>query len=113
MLHSEILNEDGSLRSSIFYNVLGESFVTIAFAAARAADPTAVYAFLVFVRFVKADLLFRLYINDYNLDYNNAKTQGMVKLIGRINSNGNKYIDGVGTQMHLNVSTSVVLNVHN
>ncbi|KAF9037992.1 glycoside hydrolase superfamily [Panaeolus papilionaceus] len=82
---NEILNEDGSLRSSVFYNVLGESFVTIAFAAARAADPTAV-----------------LYINDYNLDYNNAKTQGMVKLIGRINSNGNKYIDGVGTQMHLN-----------
>ncbi|PPQ98820.1 hypothetical protein CVT24_003374 [Panaeolus cyanescens] len=79
----EILNEDGSLRSSVFYNVLGESFVTIAFTAAKAADSTA-----------------RLYINDYNLDSNNAKTQGMVRLIGRINAN-QKYIEGVGTQMHL------------
>ncbi|KAF8648176.1 hypothetical protein AX16_006372 [Volvariella volvacea WC 439] len=80
---NEVLNEDGSLRASIFSRVLGENFIPIAFRAARAADPSA-----------------KLYINDYNLDSNNAKVRSIIALVNRINAGG-AIIDGIGTETHL------------
>lgn len=78
---NEALNEDGTLRKSVFFNILGEQYLIDAFKLAAAADP-------------KVDL----YYNDYNNEAP-AKRQGTINLIKKIKAAGGK-VDGVGIQAH-------------
>jgi endo-1,4-beta-xylanase len=78
---NEALNEDGTLRKSVFLNTLGEQYLVDAFKLAAAADP-------------KVDL----YYNDYNNE-EPAKREGNINLIKKIKAGGGK-IDGVGIQAH-------------
>lgn len=76
---NEAFADSGALRNNTFYDVLGESYIEIAFKAARAADPAA-----------------KLYINDYNLD-NQAwgKPVAVVKKVDEWIKRGIP-IDGIG-----------------
>jgi len=78
---NEAFNEDGSLRQSLWYEIIGEDFIEKAFEYAHEAAPKA-----------------KLYYNDYNL-FKPAKREGVVSLVKRLQSKGIK-IDGVGMQAH-------------
>ncbi|KAJ8519061.1 hypothetical protein ONZ45_g3966 [Pleurotus djamor] len=80
---NEPFNENGTFRTSVFYNTLGSSYIDIALHAARAADPDA-----------------KLYVNDYNIDGLGAKSTAMVNLVTQLKADGVP-IDGIGVQGHL------------
>ena len=78
---NEALNEDGTMRSTVFQRLLGDDYVTEAFRLAQQAAPNT-----------------ELYYNDYNIEQP-AKRAGAVRLIRQIQQAGVR-IDGVGIQGH-------------
>ncbi|MEU6607903.1 endo-1,4-beta-xylanase [Streptomyces shenzhenensis] len=80
---NEPFNEDGTYRSTLWYNGLGTDYIADALTWARAADPAA-----------------ELYINDYNVEGVNAKSTALYNLVKSLKQQGVP-IDGVGLQAHL------------
>jgi endo-1,4-beta-xylanase len=78
---NEALNEDGTMRRSIFQQKLGDDFVVESFRLAQAAAPNT-----------------KLFYNDYNIEQP-KKRAGAIALIKKIQAAGVR-IDGVGIQGH-------------
>lgn len=79
---NEAFNDDGSFRKSLFYQILGEDFIPLAFQYAREADPTA-----------------ELYYNDFSMN-KASKVEGVCRFFKPLIAQGLK-VDGIGMQGHM------------
>jgi endo-1,4-beta-xylanase len=79
---NEPFNENGSLRADVFFNAMGSGYIADALRTAHAADPGA-----------------KLYLNDFNIEGQNAKSNAMLNLVRSLKSQGVP-IDGVGFESH-------------
>ncbi|KAF5334746.1 hypothetical protein D9611_012968 [Ephemerocybe angulata] len=80
---NEAFEDDGTFRKTVFYNTLGTEYFEIALRVAHKADPKT-----------------KLYINDYNVEGLNAKSDGYYNLIKALKAK-KVPIDGLGVQGHL------------
>jgi endo-1,4-beta-xylanase len=93
---NEPFNDDGSLRADVFFNAMGSGYIADALRTAHAADPNAV-----------------LYLNDYNIEGENAKSNAMYNLVSSLKSQGVP-IGGVGLESHFilgQVPSSMLANM--
>ncbi len=81
---NEALNDDGTLRQSLWLKIIGEDFIAKAFQFAHEADPNA-----------------ELYYNDYSLE-NEAKRKGAIALVKRLLAKKIP-INAIGLQDHNNL----------
>lgn len=79
---NEALGDNGSLKSTFFYDKFGEEMVPLFFDIAHQADPTA-----------------ELFFSDYGLEGNSARTPGLLKLLDKWLKAGVP-IHGISSQMH-------------
>ena len=83
---NEALNEDGTMRQSPWYRIIGDDYIAKAFQFAHEADPVA-----------------QLYYNDYSLE-NEAKRKGAVELMRKLKAAGVP-ITGIGLQGHVKIDS--------
>ena len=81
---NEALNEDGTLRNSLFLEKLGPQYLVNSFKWAQESDPNA-----------------ELYYNDYNMT-NSEKRAGAIALVKKLQKEGAR-VDAIGMQGHWNL----------
>ncbi len=79
---NEPLNSDGSLKQDVFFNAMGSGYIADALRTAHAADPNA-----------------KLYLNDFNIEGENAKSNGMFSLAQSLLAQGVP-LNGIGFESH-------------
>ena len=84
---NEAFLDDGSMRETKFYSIVGEDYIKLAFQFAHEADPNA-----------------ELYYNDFSMD-KPGKVEAIIKLVNELKGHGIR-IDGVGMQSHCGLTYS-------
>ncbi len=79
---NEAINDDGTMRESPFYKIIGEDYIQLAFQFAHEADPKA-----------------ELYYNDYSMALE-GRRNAVVKMVKSLQEQGIK-VSGIGMQGHL------------
>jgi endo-1,4-beta-xylanase len=90
---NEVFNEDGTLRDTIWLRALGPDYIADAFRWAHQADPKAL-----------------LFVNDYNNEAVNAKSDAYYALVKRLRAQGVP-VQGYGMQGHLALQYSLPTTV--
>lgn len=85
---NEAIDEDGTLRNSVWLQHLGPDYIARSFQYARQADPNAL-----------------LFYNDYGHEYSSVKRAAIITLVTGMKNRGIP-VDGIGMQMHTNTSVS-------
>jgi len=85
---NEALEDDGTLRKSLWYKIIGPDYIELAFKFAHEADPKA-----------------ELYYNDYNL-YKPAKRAGAIEIVKTLKAKGCR-IDAIGEQGHYSLGMNI------
>jgi endo-1,4-beta-xylanase len=79
---NEPFNGDGSFKTDVFFNAMGSGYIADALRTAHAADPNA-----------------KLYLNDFNIEGENAKSNAMFSLAQSLLSQGVP-LNGIGFESH-------------
>jgi endo-1,4-beta-xylanase len=82
---NEAINNDGTPRSTIWRDLVGDDYIELAFRTAHEADPQAL-----------------LFYNDYNIEASNGKSDAVYALLSRLLAAGVP-VHGIGLQAHFRV----------